>query len=222
MKTTNNILTKTIAWLTVFSLVLGWFYTPLPTIIRDRLPGPIKQLAQAPAIYDALATTNAYTTAGPTSWTCPANVYTAYVSCWGAGGGGGEGPNNNAGGGGGGGAYASSTISVTPGTIYSIYVGIGGPAATVNNTDGTSGENSTFATTTLVAEGGKFGYAANTGGAGGNTTVSVGQVERAGGTGGAGQNTNDAAGGGGGAGGPAGAGNGGSAGNVSLSVLICL
>jgi trimeric autotransporter adhesin len=56
-----------------------------------------------------------------TSWTVPAGVSSVTVEAWG-GGGNGAGAGSN-GGGGGGGAYARSTLSTTPGTVYTLVVG---------------------------------------------------------------------------------------------------
>lgn len=154
---------------------------------------------------------------GSTSWTPPANVYEADVACWGGGGGGGDGTNTG-GGGGGGGAYVASTLTVVPGTPYSIVIGAGGAGAgTGSGSAGSAGTDTTFDTTVVVADGGAGGgggSAANTsGGAGGTTANSTGDVENAGGAGGGGTNTGDASGGGGGAGGPSGTGITGTAGN---------
>src|SRR5262245_59002301 len=61
-------------------------------------------------------TSDSFTTPGTTSWTCPPNVFSATVECWGGGGSGGAGINggstvNGSGaGGGGGGAYVVKTV----------------------------------------------------------------------------------------------------------------
>jgi len=78
-------------------------------------------------------TTIDYVDAGPYTWTVPAGVTSITVEVWGGGGGGGGGGWDNAlsGGSGGSGGYSSSIITVTPGTIYNIIVGVGGAAGSV-------------------------------------------------------------------------------------------
>lgn len=134
------------------------------------------------------------------SWTAPTGVTSADVACWGGGGGGGF-DSTNGGGGGGGGAFASSTVSVTEGTTYWITIGAYGSKDSASNV-----ATSTFATTTVVADG-AIGTTGQTGGRGGLASLSTGDVVADGGDGGTGDGTNDVGGGGGGAGGPHGAGN---------------
>lgn len=158
-----------------------------------------------------------FTATGTSYWTAPTGVTEVYAACWAGGGSGGDGTNAG-GGGGGGGAYAAATTSVTAGLSYPVVVGAGGAAPTAG-TAGNIGATSTFATSSVIAQGGRgggFASAANaTGGAGGATAHSSGTVEFAGGNGGAGANTNDAGGGGGGSAGPNGAGGTGAGGNVT-------
>lgn len=143
----------------------------------------------------------AYSTPGTYQWLTPDNVTLVDVACWG-GGGGGDVISTSGGGGGGGGAYAASTgISVTPGVSYPVVVGVGG----TSGTSPTAGGDSSFATTTVVADGGT--QAVNTAnGTGGTVANSTGTTEYAGGDGGAGDTNGDVGGGGGGAAGPNGAG----------------
>jgi hypothetical protein len=112
------------------------------------------------------------------TWTCPAGVTSIQVEAYGAGGGGGFGglSNRYGGGGGGGGGYSKNTsITVTPGTTYTITVGSGGIGGTANTTaaaNGSNGGNSTvtFGSTTITAIGGNGGNGyinTPTGGAGG-------------------------------------------------------
>lgn len=158
-----------------------------------------------------------YRTSGYHEWTAPTGVSTAWVSCIGGGGGGGDG--TGAGGcGGGGGAFASSTVSVTEGTKYTIYVGPGGNRASAAAGKGSIGATSTFATTTLAAAGGDGGKGASSVNCtavtnGGLATYSTGDTKYNGGNGGGGLNTGDVSGGGGAAGGPNGAGSNGAAGS---------
>lgn len=134
----------------------------------------------------------------------PAGVTIISVQCWGAGGGGSSCTSNNRqGGGGGGGAYASSQISVTPGTTYNISVGAGGAA-------NSNGGNSTFNGLSVVAAGGSGGTSnSSTAGLGGTVANSTGTVMFAGGNG-ANGNASPYSGGGGGV-----AGSSGSGGNAS-------
>ncbi len=113
-----------------------------------------------------------YRTAGSSNWVCPAEVTMAYVECVGAGAGG---ATEVGGGGGGGGAYAASWVSVTPGNSYAVVVAAGGAADT-------NGADSTFGTTTVVADGGYKGVGA-TGGSGGLASASTGTVKEDGGRG---------------------------------------
>ena len=84
---------------------------------------------------------NTYTSS--TTWVCPPLVTSIKVECWGAGGaGGGATIRRTGGGGGGGGAYGvNNTVSVVPGTTYTITVGTGGIGSTGN---GASGGTSIF------------------------------------------------------------------------------
>jgi len=112
-------------------------------------------------------TTNVYTTTS--TFTPPAGVFSVTVQCWGGGGGGGGAAvNPSQGGGGAGGAYASSVISVVPGTTYTVTVGTGGTAGANTGATGGTGNSSWFGSaTTLIAVGG-------VGGVGGTSTVASG------------------------------------------------
>ena len=129
------------------------------------------------------------------TWTCPLGVSSVSVVAIG---GGAAGVASSSGSGGGGGALAySNNISVTPGTVYNVYVG---------NTGSTGGTSFFINTSTVAANGGSGStpgtVAAGTGGSGG--------------FGGGGQTgTYPTCGGGGGAGGYGGAGGNGSNGGVS-------
>ena len=155
--------------------------------------------------YYSARCTFVYSTPGTTNYTPYVDVDTALVACWGGGGGGGI-ISGSGGGGGGGGAFASSSVAVTFGTNYVVRVGVGGTADTA-----AGGGDSSFATTTVVADGG-LGTTGATGAAGGTVANSTGSVEFAGGTGGTGNTTGDVGGGGGGSAGPHGAGGNGAAG----------
>ncbi len=73
-----------------------------------------------------------FTSPGLSHWTCPSNVSSVLVECWGGGAAGAAGS-----GGGGAGGYASATIGVTPGVTYLLTVGAGGQA----NTGPTTADN---------------------------------------------------------------------------------
>ena len=93
-------------------------------------------------------------------WTPPPGVTHVSVELWGGGGGGGVFAGLNATGGGGG-AYSRAVLDVTPGTLYDIEVGGGGPSPdpiTVPN--GGNGRESSFSSPTqklIFAGGGKGG-----------------------------------------------------------------
>lgn len=170
--------------------VVGVFFFPSP---------------DGPAIVLGADTTENFTTAGYTTWTVPANVYSAKIACWGGGGAGFDGSTSGGGRGGGGGAFASTTVAVTPAGTIRLFIGAGG---TTSGANGATTTASTTAPALLVsASPGTGGKNATTlGGEGGLSSLSTGDVKFAGGRGGAGNGTDDAGGGGGGAGGPAGAG----------------
>jgi subtilisin-like proprotein convertase family protein len=153
------------------------------------------------------AQSSTFTTTGTSYWLCPAGVTSVTVKCYGAGGGGGRRGTTGVSGGGGGGAYASSTISVTPGTIYPIFVGAGG----VSGSPSTAGGDSYFSSAATVMAKGGSGLAINTqtGGTAGLASASVGSTKYDGGTGGTGSSSNAGKGGGG-----AGTGGAGQAGGV--------
>lgn len=131
-------------------------------------------------------TTETITTTGNGTWTAPCDVTSITVEAWGAGGaGGGNTTNNSRGGGGGaGGAYVKSTLTVTPGTTYNLYVA---PTNNGGTGTGSNGAGSWFNTTgTLYADGGAGGAKCATIAAGGTGTTagSIGTTIVAGGNGG--------------------------------------
>lgn len=147
-------------------------------------------------------TSEIFTTEGTTSWVAPQGVTLVEYLVVGGGGGGGNGYDSGGGAGGGGGMSLTGTLSVTPGTSYTVTVGAGGAggADTRANNNGSSGGNSVFST--ITALGGGFGQ-------GSRTTSPTARY-----TGGAAQvgDTTSALGGGGGGGGGSGGGGGGSTG----------
>ncbi|GEM_PF-5709062 len=170
------------------------------------------------------------TLSSETNWTCPTGVNTIQIECWGAGGGGGGATTSagRAGGGGAGGAYVKNTsVSVTPGTTYSISIGAGGIAGTSSSTtcNGSVGGNTTatigsVSITAVGGAGGTGGASATAGigtGAQGTSTGNVGFSDSFNYTGGNGANgiLSTRTGGGGGAAGSNGAGGNASATDVT-------
>jgi len=156
-----------------------------------------------------------FTTPGTYNWICPSGVKYVSIVCIGAGGGGGAGYWAGGGGGGGGLGWKNS-ISVTPGTSYSVVIGTGGISYTASQcANGQAGGNSYFGSTSTVCgfggAGGSWGvadaYSAFPGGNGGSYAGDGGGI---GGTGGTSQG-DTAAGGAGAAGYTGSGGNGGMA-----------
>jgi MSHA biogenesis protein MshQ len=150
------------------------------------------------------AVTDTYTATG--TWTAPAGVTSVDVEAWGGGGGGGggEGDSSDGGGGGGGGAYSRTTsITVVPGTTYTVTVGAAGTAGATNGTGGTGGDSWFINTSTILAKGGTGGSApvsdaGGVAGTGGSAAAGVGNVKFSGGNGGTGRNNSTGLGGPGG------------------------
>lgn len=150
----------------------------------------------------SVVTSNAqvYDITGTDYYTVPAGVYNLTVEVWGAGGNGGARTTTGATGGGGGGAYVRSTINVTPGQTYELFVGA--PGSTY-----IPGQDSWFGSaSTVMAKGGSSVSSNNTNGAaGGSSTSSVGNTKFAGGNGA--NSSGSTAGGGGSSAGPTSNGN---------------
>ena len=120
-----------------------------------------------------------YNTSG--TFTVPAGVTSLQVEAWGGGGKGGKKiSGNGAYGGGGGGAYAKKLITVTPGTTYTVSVGIG----SINQTT-TAASDSWFDNTTLILAKGGHSVLDNTtsGASGGLFSDCIGDVRFSGGNG---------------------------------------
>ncbi len=153
-----------------------------------------------------------------TDWIVPTGITSISVKAWGAGGGGGGGGRNtaNTGGDGGAGAYATTSLSVTPGETLHVTVGSGGGGGGGSSSSGAGGGGGGFTridrggTTLIVAAGGA-------GGGGGGRTTGAGAAGGGGGdTTGQDGDSYSSAGGGGGAGGATG-GSGGTGGRNSGS-----
>ena len=156
----------------------------------------------------------AYTTPGTYSWTAPAGVSSVSVVAIGGGGGNtvpwSDYSSGLRGGSGGGELRWKNNITVIPGNSYQVVVGGPGQYGTSNGgVTSTNGGNSSFNSTTVLANGGGRGPNTTSGGVGGSGGTGDG-----GGNGGAGGNVlSGRMGGGGGAGGYSG--NGGAGGNGS-------
>lgn len=193
-------------------------------------------LALAPAAWAAPTVT---TLTNGTSWTCPANVISVQVECWGGGGGGGSAFKSTGagfssyGGGGAGGAYAKkASVPVIPTTAYTYSIGGGGVNSSSDDGTRVDGANTTFTGdngVTVTGAGGQGGASAMGSGSGaaglGTTSGCDGDVEAvfAGGDGAPGNlNANTYGGGGGGGANDAGTGglaNGGAAGSGGTYVI---
>lgn len=118
------------------------------------------------------------------TFTVPCGVKEIFVEAVGGGGGGGYIEGAQVSGGGGGGAYASKTISVSPGDTFSVIVGSGGTGLTSNN-DGGDSSFSNFNGTIVLAKGGNGATKNNhTGANGGSSSTSIGDNKYSGGKGG--------------------------------------
>ncbi len=147
-------------------------------------------------------TQSIYTVSGTYIWTCPVGVTSVTVECWGGGGKGGTLTSNGAAAGGGGGAYSRSVLTVVPGNIYTVNVGMG-------SEDTNPGGDSWFNTlATIRAKGGNsVSDDSNTSASGGAAGSGVGNVRYSGGNSARGSVTDSYGGGGGSSAGTAANGN---------------
>jgi hypothetical protein len=143
-----------------------------------------------------------YTATGTSAWVAPPFVQSVEYLVVGGGGGGGTSYDSGAGGGGGGGMVLEGSITVNPGTSYTVTVGAGGAGGpdTRTNTNGSAGSNSVFDSITSLG-----------GGAGQGSRIFSPTGRYSGGAAQSGNSTS-ALGGGGGGGGFAGGGGGGAGG----------
>jgi hypothetical protein len=170
------------------------------------------------------------TTTGTNNWTVPADWNNAAntIEVIGAGGGGARqqfGTPFNGAGGGGGGAYSSvSNQTYTPGATISYTVGAAGLGATVDNTAGGNGGDTSInqnnnVTVACLAKGGQGGQVGNpgAGGTGGAAASGTGTVKNSGGSGGSGPSSATVFTGGGGGGSAAGPHNNGNTGGAGAT-----
>ena len=118
---------------------------------------------------------------GNYQFTVPAGVTSITIQAWGAGGAGGSG-NSGSGerGGGGGGAFATRTISVSPGAVFNYTVGAGGIPSSTSNTNPSSAGVSYFGNTNqgspagnqVLASAGAYGTS-SAGGTGGTAASCI-------------------------------------------------
>ena len=150
------------------------------------------------------------TTAGNSTWTCPAGVSSATVYCIGGGGGSNYTRYRQ---GGAGGSSAYKNITITPNTTYNYTVGAGGAVGTSGSTSGGNGGSTYFGNSTAGSSSGAMVLAV--GGNGSTSTgVNIGTITSnigtsfSGGAGGAANGSNGPGAGGGGAGSGSNGGNG--------------
>ncbi|MEY3898542.1 MAG: hypothetical protein RLZZ214_4064, partial [Verrucomicrobiota bacterium] len=159
--------------------------------------GTVSTSASISLAYSVIVTT--FTSPGPSTWTCPENVNSIHIECWGGGGAGGSARRGTSGvatgGGGAGGAYAKlGPYPVVPGATYFLSVGNGGVSAVADGASVAGGDswfNSVnLPSSIILAKGGAGGVSgvtvtADKYGAGGigTATGSVGDVINAGGSG---------------------------------------
>lgn len=84
-----------------------------------------------------------FQTPGTFSWTCPSGVYRVRRRIWSGGGAGAGGTTGQGQPGGGGNAYYEDWVGVTPGTVYPVVVGAGGPGG-LSGQNGSNGTSSSF------------------------------------------------------------------------------
>ena len=108
-----------------------------------------------------------YTAAGTHTITVPDDVTQLLVQAIGGGGGSSEAGLSGGGQGGGGGAFASGTVTVTPGATYNVVVGAGGAGHASGATGGAGGNSYFDAGADVKAKGGSPGYNGSGDGLGG-------------------------------------------------------
>jgi hypothetical protein len=126
--------------------------------------GQLQQsLALRTSAVNSSGTPLVYNSAGSLTWTAPTGVTRVKVTCIAGGGAGGStDPDGNNGGTGGGGGFAVGVYTVTPGTAYSVTVGVGGTG------NGGSGGSSSFSSLISATGGSGGGGAAGGRGPDGN------------------------------------------------------
>ena len=185
-----------------FTMILGSNSTPnsLLVIVKDSSTGTALENASVTLQSSGQPQNNTVTfnTVGTSSWTVPAGITSLTLQAWGAGAGGGASNGGKVGGSGGGGGYAGDTVTVTPGTNLTVYVGGGGAGGTSSDSGGGGGGYSAVANGSiyLVQAGGGGGGGGggtsgngNAGGAGGGSSGVNGSGSSCGGSGHGGSQT---------------------------------
>lgn len=136
------------------------------TVYLDAVSVSVIELSRSVEFEGAGSPATTYT------WTCPTGVSLVLVEAWGGGGSGGASGSTGSGftfcgGGGGSGEYVRSWVQVVPGTDYTISAG-------------GSEDDTTFASTTVVAKAGTSGSTGASGAAGAGGTGGTGQVKLSG------------------------------------------
>jgi hypothetical protein len=173
--------------ITILPGTINYVYVKSGSLSDQEAGGPIyvTNMLFTESFNNTSPTTTAFTeelitTPGAGTWTKPVGVTQVIVECWGGGGAGGGATGNPAGGAGGGaGQYSRKYIqysSPSVGISYSVAAGVTGTNNTVVN-----GQDTTWATTVVVAKGGTGGTANGTDVTGvpggiGNQAGSVGDV----------------------------------------------
>lgn len=120
---------------------------------------------------------------GDNTFFVPAGVNSLVVEVWGAGAGGGGRTVDGTGGGGGGGAYSRSELIVTPGSVYTVFIGQGGGSST-NGQDSWIALSENEANKVVLAKGGLSpGINSQLGGLGGSEVNGIGTFRFSGGNG---------------------------------------
>lgn len=129
-------------------------------------------------------------TGGDQTWTVPSGVTYIFAKAWGAGGGSGRASGWSYGSDGGGGGHSRGLIQVTPGSVLTIKVGVGGNTATFGSIYGGGGAAGNNADVSYAGTGGGGAYIFNGtsplliaggGGGGGSSRAWTGNIGGAGG-----------------------------------------
>ncbi len=149
-------------------------------VVSDSVPDGTTYVTNTVTISQIPPVLTSVVYAASSTFAVPTGVTNATVEAWGGGGGGATRTSNGGGGGGGGGAYSRSTVTVLPGSNYTVNVGAGGAA----NTTGGDSWFSLGSVTSVLAKGGTGGTLNSANGAAGGASASgIGDTRYSGGTG---------------------------------------